>query len=420
MKQILVVDDEGGIRELLSEILTDEGYQVLLANNAEDARKIRRETRPDLVLLDIWMPDTDGITLLKEWGARGQLSMPVIMMSGHGTIDTAVEATKIGAHTFLEKPFAVRKLLTVVSSALHKQTETKTKIRSMLSLVGGSKKVQRFRAQVEKLKSNRTSVLILAEPGLQANDIAKELHPTGEPWIELVNSDYPENWKVKSKRANTGGVIYFRDVHHFKPSNQKIVKHYLNDIQSSGLRVIGSSLDGISSLIAKGEFDTELYSLLAEVLLVVPTLSSRPEDIPELASTILEREIEMREIRAKRFSTAALNALRNGFWPGNIVQLEAVVKTSLQLATGELIDLDEVEGVLEKSSNSLSYFGQTLPFDLGLKEARDIFEKMYFEYHLDNEKGSITRVSALTGVERTHLYRKLKNLGINVNRRSTK
>ena len=128
----------------------------------------------------------------------------------------------------------------------------------------------------------------------------------------------------------------------------------------------------------------------------------------------------MREIRAKRFSTAALNALRNGFWPGNIVQLESVVKTSLQLATGELIDLDEVEGVLEKSSNSLSYFGQTLPFDLGLKEARDIFEKMYFEYHLDNEKGSITKVSALTGVERTHLYRKLKNLGINVNRRSTK
>ena len=184
------------------------------------------------------------------------------------------------------------------------------------------------------MKSNRTSVLILAEPGLQANEIAKELHPAGEPWIELINSDYPENWKVKSKKANTGGVLYFKNVHHFNPSNQKIIKHYLNDIQSSGLRVIGSSLDSISSLIAKGEFDAELYSLLAEVLLVVPTLRSRPEDIPELASIILEREIEMQEIRAKRFSTAALNALRNGFWPGNIVQLEAVVKTSLQLATG--------------------------------------------------------------------------------------
>src|SRR6266403_2328165 len=118
MAQILVVDDEVGIRELLSEILSDEGHQVTVAESAGDARRLRERARPDLVLLDIWMPDTDGVTLLKEWAAQGQLTMPVIMMSGHATIDTAVEATKIGALNFLEKPIALQKLLKAVQHGL--------------------------------------------------------------------------------------------------------------------------------------------------------------------------------------------------------------------------------------------------------------------------------------------------------------
>ena len=118
MQQILVVDDEIGIRELLSEILSDEGYQVRVAENASAARAFRSQTRPDLVLLDIWMPDTDGITLLKEWASAGLLTMPVVMMSGHGTIDTAVEATRMGAYDFLEKPIALQKLLATVGRAL--------------------------------------------------------------------------------------------------------------------------------------------------------------------------------------------------------------------------------------------------------------------------------------------------------------
>ena len=118
MAQILVVDDEVGIRELLSEILADEGHQVLLAESAGDARRLRERGRPDLVLLDIWMPDTDGITLLKEWAASGQLTMPVVMMSGHATIETAVEATRIGALDFLEKPVALQRLLATVKRAL--------------------------------------------------------------------------------------------------------------------------------------------------------------------------------------------------------------------------------------------------------------------------------------------------------------
>ena len=129
MAQILVVDDEVGIRELLSEILADEGHQVLLAENAGAARRLRGAQRPDLVLLDIWMPDTDGITLLKEWAANGQLTMPVVMMSGHATVDTAVEATRIGAFDFLEKPIALQKLLKTVGAAL-KRSDARARIDS--------------------------------------------------------------------------------------------------------------------------------------------------------------------------------------------------------------------------------------------------------------------------------------------------
>src|ERR671914_2669820 len=141
MAQILVVDDEVGIRELLSEILADEGHQVMLAESAGDARRLRERSRPDLVLLDIWMPDTDGITLLKEWAASGQLTMPVVMMSGHGTIETAVEATKIGAFDFLEKPIGLAKLLATISRAL-KNSTTREPRRISLSVLGTSAAVR--------------------------------------------------------------------------------------------------------------------------------------------------------------------------------------------------------------------------------------------------------------------------------------
>src|SRR5262245_351619 len=147
MSQILVVDDEVGIRELLSEILREEGHQVRLAENASEARLVRNRSRPDLVLLDIWMPDTDGISLLKEWASSGQLTMPVVMMSGHGTIDTAVEATRLGAYAFLEKPIALQKLLATVGTAL-KQGTPRSAAPAVLAMVGKSAAADQLRAQL--------------------------------------------------------------------------------------------------------------------------------------------------------------------------------------------------------------------------------------------------------------------------------
>src|SRR6201989_2371081 len=162
--QILVVDDEVGIRELLFEILRDEGYQVRLAENAADARAFRSRARPDLVLLDIWMPDTDGITLLKEWAGSGLLTMPVVMMSGHGTIDSAVEATRIGAFDFLEKPISLPKLLATVGKALA-GGRVLPKTGLALVTLGRARVMQELRARLDQVARLHTPVLMVGEPG---------------------------------------------------------------------------------------------------------------------------------------------------------------------------------------------------------------------------------------------------------------
>src|SRR5690242_1445936 len=184
MQQILVVDDEIGIRELLSEILSEEGYHVNLAENSADSRAFRSRSRPDLVLLDIWMPDTDGITLLKEWASAGLLTMPVVMMSGHGTIDTAVQATRIGAFDFLEKPIALQKLLTAVGRALKHGSEQPQASLSLAAL-GRTPLIAELKQRLERVANLRTPVLLFAEPGCGIEICARLLHARNTPWLTL-------------------------------------------------------------------------------------------------------------------------------------------------------------------------------------------------------------------------------------------
>src|SRR4030095_1688799 len=179
---ILIVDDEVGIRELLSEILQDEGYRVSLAENATEARTYRAKQHPAPVLLDIWMPDTDGVTLLREWAASGQLTMPVVMMSGHGTIETAVEATKIGAFDFLEKPVALQKLLATVARAL-KTTLAKEPRRVSLASLGTSAAIRDAERAIEQLLAAKKPVLLLGEPGTGHETAARALQQPDAPWL---------------------------------------------------------------------------------------------------------------------------------------------------------------------------------------------------------------------------------------------
>src|SRR5947208_16336674 len=185
MAQILVVDDEVGIRELLSEILSDEGHSVQLAENATAARSLRAQRRPDLVLLDIWMPDADGITLLKEWATGGQLTMPVIMMSGHGTIDTAVEATRIGALDFLEKPIALQRLLATVKRAL-RHPESVPAPHLTLSALGRSAALADAKKRLAQLAQVAAPLMLRGERGMRAELFARLLVPSGAPFVDAA------------------------------------------------------------------------------------------------------------------------------------------------------------------------------------------------------------------------------------------
>src|SRR5262245_4696432 len=189
MSQILVVDDEVGIRELLSEILREEGHQVRLAENASEARLLRNRGRPDLVLLDIWMPDTDGISLLKEWASSGQLTMPVVMMSGHGTIDTAVEATRIGAYAFLEKPIALQKLLATVGQALRQPEPAAQPAALSLAYLGRAQLITELKQRLETVKALKLPVLITGEAGCGKSLCARFLHQANTSWVEPSSFD---------------------------------------------------------------------------------------------------------------------------------------------------------------------------------------------------------------------------------------
>jgi DNA-binding NtrC family response regulator len=416
MSQILVVDDEVGIRELLSEILRDEGHQVRLAQNATEARQIRGRSRPDLVLLDIWMPDTDGITLLKEWASTGQLTMPVVMMSGHGTIDTAVEATRIGAYAFLEKPIALQKLLSTVGTAL-KQGAPKSAPPAVLAAVGKSAAAEQLRAQIDRLKSLKAPALLVGEPGAGMEQCARLLHQPNTPWVS------PDDFSVLDDPGNNlvgqaaEGILFLREVGQLSASQQASLLHQAARLERYNTRLLCSTSVGLPEKVAAGALDPRLYALLAGVVLRVPPLRERAEDVPELANLVLSRAIEAREVPLRTFNTAALNALRNYHWPGNLVQLESVVRTVAQLAAATEIGMADITNALATLEAPLPSAVQTLPLDRELREARDAFERVYFEYHLTREGGNMSRVAERVGLERTHLYRKLKQLGVKLPRR---
>lgn len=407
--QILVVDDEIGIRDLLSEILWDEGYQVILAENADEARQFRNRTRPDLVLLDIWMPDTDGITLLKEWANSGLLTMPVVMMSGHGTIDTAVEATRIGACDFLEKPIALQKLLSTVERALQR-SEPAASAPITLSALGKSSAIVELSKTLEHAKKLTIPVFLTGEPGCEIEICAYFFRNPNFPWIEPKDASELSRDNTELLGRAKEGILFIKEIGDLKKHEQKSFLLLLDELENHSIRLICASTQPLANLVALGEYDADLFQKLLSLTVVIPPLRTHPEDIPNLANLILSRYIEAKETPVRRFNTASLNALRNYSWPGNLSQLMAIIKSLALTALGEDISLSNTNQILSKQEKASDQ--SLLPLDMPLREARDIFEKMYFEYHLSRENGGITRVAEIVGLERTHLYRKLKQLGI--------
>ena len=412
MAHILVVDDEVGIRELLSEILVDEGHQVTLAESAGEARRQRERQRPDMVLLDIWMPDTDGITLLKEWAASGQLTMPVVMMSGHGTIETAVEATRIGALDFLEKPIALQRLLLTVKHALH-NAESAAAPRLGLAALGRSPALAETKKRLSQLAQSSAALLLRGERGIRPELFAQLLAAPGAPFLAGIEQLAEPPSELLSKVA--GGILFVPDLGRLARGEQRQLEFLLGRAEKHKVRIVSFSSVDLRVLAEKHDFDPDLGARLAQLTLKLPALRDIAEDVPDLASLMLAQLVEARACPPRRLAVAALNALRHHVWPGNLAELESVINDLALTALEEEVRLEDVERVL--AARSAPGAPPEVALDRPYREAREAFERAYFENLLAREHGSMSRVAERSGLERTHLYRKLKALGLPVGRR---
>ncbi len=414
---ILIVDDEVGIRELLSEILQDEGYSVALAENAEAARQLRNQVRPAAVLLDIWMPDCDGVTLLKEWAKAGQLNMPVIMMSGHASIDTAVEATRIGAFDFLEKPIALQKLLATIQRSL-KYGDMQGAQTLDIDKLGKSEPIQLLKKSLERVASLKTPVLLTGEPGTPFEMIARFLHAAGTPWVTLQKAEQLADVPLEVLQKANGGVLFLGDIGHYNRRVQQGLLFLLGKLERYNVRLVCACSRPLQDLLLDPECDNRLLTQLASVIVPIPALREHADDIIDLADQIIAELVESKQAPLKRFTTAALNALRQYEWPGNLEQLRSIIKSLALTSEGDDIDAPDVGKVLaqfkvEKPVEELGF-----DFSLPLRELREQIERRYFEHHIALEKGNMSRVAQKVGLERTHLYRKLKQLGVRFSRKT--
>jgi two-component system, NtrC family, nitrogen regulation response regulator NtrX len=432
-KRILVVDDEIGIRELLQDILQDEGYHVQLAENAAAARALRLEARPEVVLLDIWMPDCDGITLLKEWSSSGLLTMPVIMMSGHGTIDTAVEATRIGAFDFLEKPIALQKLLKTVSAAL-KHSEASPKPAMTLLHLGKSQIILALKDRLERINANSViqPVLLVGQAGAGAKICAKFLHHADTPWLTLTDVYQLTHAPLELLASLRDGLLFIDEVAALNIEAQKSLLLLLTKAEKFSVRVVCNTTQDLGKLQLNGQFDHNLLQMLSSITVTLPNLDAHKEDIPDLVLAIANLYFETQNLHYKEFETAALNALRNAAWPGNLMQLHTVVSDLIQTSVNEKITLDDVRRIMYQHhglAQSLSYIAVNDPADVEdvaqngiklpnlaqhLRDAREDFERIYFVHHLAQAGYNMSKLAEISGLERTHLYRKLKQLGIKI------
>jgi DNA-binding NtrC family response regulator len=443
---ILVVDDEADIRGLLKEILSEEGYEVDVAANAAQARASRARQTPDLVLLDIWMPDVDGISLLREWSATATDGCPVVMMSGHGTVETAVEATRLGAFDFVEKPLSLAKLLRTVERALdagkRRRQSGKLLVPPLMVPVGKSKLMQQLRAELQQIAANPSSVLLVGEPGSGREAFARYLHErgprAGRPFLTLVASSL-RDVDVEARlfghdEANGGrrrglleeaadGTLFLHEIEDLPTAAQRLLVGVLESGRFTRLggsepvnftaRVLSSAQPGIENRAGSdGGMRRDLLAHLNMLIVRVPPLRDYAEDVPELLRHYVDRIVDTEGLPFRRFSVAAQNRLRNYPWPDNVRELKNLVHRLLIQGGPEEIRLEEIERELAVQAPPGEPLVKQDLLALPLREAREQFERAYLQQQLLLCNGKVGQLAKRVGMERTHLYRKLRSLGV--------
>ncbi len=443
LPRILVVDDEADIRETLKEILGEEGYEVETAADAAAARNAVGQREPDLVLLDIWMPDTDGITLLREWSTSQALRFPVVMLSGHGTVETAIEATRLGALDFVEKPLSLAKLLRTVERALEagrrRRQAQRTLIPPLVAPVGKSKLMQQLREQVSRVAAHDAAVMLVGEIGTGREAFARYLHSLGPrsdgPFVAMTCAALDAAGAAARLRGSNGGggqeaglydqaqggTLLLNGIEDLPQSAQRVLHADLEDggyVRVGGservplrLRFVATAKPGIESRPDEA-LRRDLVAQLNVITLRIPALREYAEDVPDLLRHYVDRLVDEEKLTFRRFSVAAQNRLRNYPWPANVRELRNLVQRLLIVGGPEEISLEAIERELTVQQPAEEPLVKQDLLALPLREAREQFERAYLMQQLILCNGKVGQLAKRVGMERTHLYRKLRALGV--------
>jgi two-component system nitrogen regulation response regulator NtrX len=465
--EILIVDDEEMIRGSLRGILEDEAYGVLEAASGEEALAMLSRREVSAILLDIWMDGIDGLETLRRIKGYGEGALagdgernpvrllnreaPVIMMSGHGTIHTAVAATKSGAYDFLEKPLSLERVLLLLERAIRElilvreNRALKARVDEAHTMIGATPVMRQLEEQIRRVAPTESWVLITGENGTGKEVAARRIHRLSArvngPFVAVDSASAPERLMENelfgqeagafgpTSEARIGhveqghqGTLFLDEIGDMELTTQARLLRMLQEqrLERMGgqrsipvdVRVIAASNKNLTELMARGQFREDLYYRLNVIPLRVPPLRDRLEDIPLLVDYFMARHAQQ-ERSQHRFSEAALTAMKGYHWPGNVRELKNVVDRSLIMAVGPLIqvtDLPEaITGMRAVPRESLAL--DALESD-DLRTAREIFERAYLQRQLEKHQGNISRTAETVGMERSALHRKLKTLGL--------
>lgn len=444
--KILVVDDEAPIRDVLKASLQDEGHKVILANNGESALIAIRDQQPEIVFLDIWMPgNIDGIEVLKQ--AKAQYPhIEFVIMSGHGTIETAVKATKLGAWDFIEKPLSMDKISISIANIEHYQNEKQeknallNKLRRSFAIVGDSPQIVSLKQMISRVAPTQSWVLITGENGTGKELVAQNIHylssRASRPFIDVNCAAIPEELieselfgyekgaftgaeKTKKGKfdAANGGTLFLDEIADMSLKTQAKILRILqeksfqrvggNEIIHVDVRVIAASNKDLEVEIKEGRFREDLYYRLNVIPFKVPSLKERASDIHALVSHFSDQFAKEGGFNRKIFSDQALEKMKTYAWPGNVRELRNFIERIYILTPGDFVDVPDLK-VAGLATEVESSFGDINSF----REARAKFEKEFLQKKITENNGNISKTAEAIGLERSYLHRKIKSYGI--------